>query len=237
MNTNQDTPNSIPHHIAIIPDGNRRWAKDRGLPTIVGHERGYNNAVKLTDKARQLGIHTLTFWAFSTENWDRESEEISYLMKIFESFMDRHLDDALKNETRLTHLGRKDRIPKKLIEKILNAQEQTKAFTRHYLNIAIDYGGRDEIVRTMKRIQNSELRIQNLTEDDISNNIDTAGQPYPNPDVIIRTSKEFRLSGFMLWQSQYSELFFPDVFFPDFSPGHLEKVVKEFSARQRRFGK
>lgn len=233
-----------PKHIAIIPDGNRRWARSRGLSTIQGHKAGYKNSVELVKKAHELDIKTLTFWAFSTENWNRSSHEVSYLMKIFETFVDDHLREALKNKTKLTHLGRKDRIPKTLLRKILDAEKKTKDFSAYYLNIALDYGGRDEILRTTQKILKFKLRsfdktqdkFLNLTEKTFSHHLDTGELPYPDPDMIIRPGGEYRLSGFMLWQSPYSELFFPPENFPDFTPDKLENLVRDFSQRQRRFG-
>ncbi len=234
------TENKKVNHLAIIPDGNRRWAKSKGLSTKQGHIKGYRNSINLVKKARELGITVLTFWAFSTENWTRSATEVSYLMKIYESFIDTHLKEALKNDTRLTHLGRKDRIPKSLLAKILNAEEKTKHFTTRYLNIALDYGGRDEILRAINKLLASN-KIQEtrnkLTEDSFSEFLDTGFLPYPDPDIIIRTSGEYRTSGFLPWQSVYSEFFFPEESFPDFTGDKMESIVKEYEARQRRFGK
>ncbi len=236
----------VPNHIAIIPDGNRRWAKEHNFPTIEGHRRGFDNLIPLAKKSRELGITTMTIWAFSTENWQRATDEVNYLMKLYGMLIDKHLQEAITDQVRIVHVGRKDRIPKSLMSQIEKTEQKTQKFTKHYLNIALDYGGRDEIVRAINKAQNTKHAFvpslgrgetRNITEEDIDQNLDLASQPYPKPDIIIRTGKEYRLSGFMLWQSQYSELFFPDVYFPDFTPKYLETIIEEYAKRQRRFGK
>lgn len=227
----------IPNHIAIIPDGNRRWARERKMPTIEGHRKGFDNVVSLGRKTRQLGITTLTFWAFSTENWQRTKEEVDYLMNLYEKMITRYIKEAIKDEVCIVHMGRKDRLPQSLLSKIQNAEHKTRHYRKHYLNIAIDYGGRDEIIRAVNKTRKTESETENISEADINQNLDLADQPYPNPDIIIRTGKEYRLSGFMLWQSQYSELFFPDVYFPDFTPNQLADIIEEYGQKQRRFGK
>lgn len=226
-----------PNHIAIIPDGNRRWAEDRHLPTIEGHRRGFDNAIKIAKITRDLGVSTLTLWAFSTENWDRTKEEVGYLMKLFEILIDKNLTEAMRDHVRITHIGRKDRIPKGLLKKIEESEQKTAHFDEYYLNIALDYGGRDEIVRAANKVLSIKNEVLSIKENDITDNLDLTHQPYPNPDMIVRTGREMRLSGFMLWQSQYSELFFPEVYFPDFTGVVLEKLIAEYEERQRRFGK
>lgn len=216
----------IPRHVALIPDGNRRWAKEKGLSTYEGHKKGFDQIVSIGKKARKIGIKILTVWAFSTENWKRTPEEISYLMKLFEIMIGKFLRDAMKEEVRIIHLGRKDRLDKKLINKILEVEEKTKKFDKYYLCVALDYGGRDEIERAVK-----------VNKNNFSKFLDTKDLPYPDPDLIIRTGGEQRLSGFMLWQSQYSELKFVKKYLPDYSDLDFEKTIQEFSARQRRFGK
>ncbi len=228
---------TIPSHIAIIPDGNRRWAKAHGFPSLEGHRRGFDVAVKIGRKIRSLGVHTLTMWAFSTENWNRSKEEVSYLMKTYERFIDKNLREAMREEIKIIHLGRKDRISKKLLEKIQNSEEKTKNFKKYILNIALDYGGRDEVVRAVKKISNSKFLISNLSEDNFNHFLDTAGQPYPNPDLIIRTSGEQRTSGLMIWQAAYAEYVFLNKHFPDLKDEDIESAVSEYSQRQRRFGK
>ena len=227
----------LPNHIAIIPDGNRRWAKTRALPTLEGHRRGFEAARKIVRHAREAGIHTLTLWAFSTENWTRTKEEVSYLMKLYAQMTDKFLDEAVKDEVRVVHLGRKDRIPEFLLKRIKDGEEKTKKFTRNILNIALDYGGRDEIIRAIKKIPSSKFKIQNLGEQSFEKYLDTAGQPYPNPDIIIRTSGEMRTSGLMIWQAAYAEFYFLQKHFPDLIEKDIDNALEEFAKRQRRFGK
>lgn len=220
----------IPKHIAIILDGNRRWARKRDLPKFEGHRRGFERTVKIVEASWKLGIHTLTLWAFSTENWKRSKREVSYLMKFYGRMIENYLKKAHKNKVRIVHLGRKDRIPQSLRKKIEKAEKETRDYQEHVLNIALDYGGRDEIVRAINRLRaNSKL-----TEEEFTKFLDTAGMP--DPDLIIRTGGEMRLSGFMLWQSEYSELYFTKTLLPDFGPEELEKAVKEYGQRQRSFG-
>lgn len=221
---------NIPNHVAIIPDGNRRWAKERGLPTFEGHRKGFQTLVNIAKKSRELGIKILTVWAFSTENWKRSSGEIDYLMNLYDIMLEKYFKEALKEKIRVIHLGRKDRINKTLKNKIINIEEKTKNFTQHYLCIGLDYGGRDEIIRATKK-------GSNLSEVNFSQFLDTKDLPYPNPDLIIRTGGEQRLSGFLLWQSQYSELMFIKKYLPDFGPEDFEKCISSFVRRQRRFGK
>ena len=227
---------NIPHHVAIIPDGNRRWARGKGLPTIAGHQAGFEALVRIGQRARDMGIKVLTVWAFSTENWDRSQEEKSYLMKIFETMIDDNLKTALKDEIRIIHLGRKDRISSQLRDKIINAEDKTKGFTKYYLCIALDYGGRNEIVRALNNMR-STIGNSQITEDNLDQYLDTHELPYPNPDLIIRTGGEMRLSGFMPWQSQYSELIFVKKYLPDFTVNDFNNCIKEYNSRQRRYGK
>ncbi len=226
---------SIPKHVAIIPDGNRRWAKARGLPNFEGHRRGFKRALDIFKKARQLGIKVISIWAFSTENWKRSPQEVNYLMKLYENMIDDHLKQALANKIKIIHIGRKDRISQALKLKIINAETRTKKFDKYYSVIALDYGGRDEIIRAINKIKEVKPKIKNLNKENFGYYLDTVG--LPDPDLIIRTGGEKRLSGFLPWQSEYSELIFLDQYFPDFSPSDFETCVKEYISRQRRFGK
>lgn len=225
------------NHIAIIPDGNRRWAKEHNLPSLEGHRKGFDTAVILAKKARALGIHTFTIWAFSTENWKRTQEEVGYLMRLYEYLIDRNLKEALEDNVRLVHLGRKDRLPKSLLKKITDAEEKTKHHDQYTLNIALDYGGHDEILRAIQKMNEKNQNAETLDEETFANYLDTHDQPYPNPDLIIRTSGEQRISGFLPWQAAYSEYLFLDKYFPDMTEKDLEDAVQEFQTRQRRFGK
>jgi len=225
MNTTQPIK-----HIAIIPDGNRRWAKQKGLPTIEGHRRGFNQITDLVREARVLNIKIFTIWAFSTENWKRSQMEIDYLMNLYLKMIDLHFKEAFKNETRIIHIGRKDRINEHLRKKIEEAENKTKIFSKYYLVIALDYGGQDELLRAFQK-------VGNLTFDNINQFLDTKNLPFPEPDLVIRTSGESRTSGFMIWQSAYSELIFSEKFFPDFTKDDLRLAISEYQKRKRRFGK
>ncbi len=229
-------------HVAIIPDGNRRWARKKGLPAFAGHRRGFETLVKISREARKIGIKILTIWGFSTENWQRTKKEVDYLMKLYSRMIDQLLPEAKQDGIKIIHLGRKDRLPLFLQQKIAAAEKETRTNQHYVLNIALDYGGRDEICRAIKSWRAKHLRgvhsatsEVNLTEQSFSRFLDTAGQP--DPDLIIRTSGEKRLSGFMLWQAAYSELYFTDLFMPDFGPQEFRKAIEDYSQRQRRFGK
>lgn len=218
------------NHVALIADGNRRWAREKNLPSFEGHRKGFENIKKLLKKGRDLRIPVMTFWVFSTENWKRQQEEVGYLMRLAEEVIEVQLKEAIEEETRIVHIGRKDRLPEGLKAKIAKAEEETKKFTKYYFVIALDYGGHDEILRAVTKMK--DAKTENLDA-----YLDTSILPYPNPDLIIRTGGEERLSGFMTWQSAYSEYFFSPLKFPDFLPEELEKAVEEFKSRQRRFGK
>lgn len=225
---------NIPKHIAIIPDGNRRWARERNLPTLEGHRRGFDRAYELVKKARDIGVQIVTFWAFSTENWKRTTEEVGYLMQLYELMLDKHLKDAKKNNTRIIHIGRKDRLPKNLLNKIIEAEKNTKDFSKYYLCIGIDYGGEDEILRAVEK-----MIAQGNTHghDSLFSCLDTAFLPQQYVDLMIRTSGELRTSGFLPLQSLYTEFVFSEKMFPDFTTEDLERAIEDYSSRKRRFGK
>ncbi len=227
----------IPTHVAIILDGNRRWARERRLPTFEGHRRGLNRVIEIGKKARQLGIKILTVWVFSTENWDRTKEEVSYIMKLGESAVGKYLKEALKEQVRIIHIGRKDRIPKSLVDKIREAEEKTKKFSKYYFVIALDYGGRDDIIRAVCGIPNSQFPISKINEENLDKFLDTKSLPRSDVDLVIRTGGEIRTSGFMIWQAEYAEYIFVKKYMPDFSPQDFEECIKEYSLRQRRFGR
>lgn len=226
----------LPKHVVIIPDGNRRWARERGLPTFEGHRRGFRAADKIIRAASDWGIHTMTIWAFSTDNWKRDPNEIKYLMRLYEKMIDRNLNEAIERGGRIIHLGRKDRIPEGLLKKLTKAEERTRTNTKNILNVALDYGGKDELLRAIKKILKDKLKPVELTEERFSSYLDTGSQPYPNPDFIVRTSGEFRLSGILPWQSDYAELYFTKLHFPDFTPEIFKEALEEYTRRQRRFG-
>jgi len=222
----------IPRHIAIIPDGNRRWARKKGLPVVEGHRKGAEMLGELAKIAKELNIHTVSFWAFSTENWDRTKKEVHALMALFEQGFKKHFSDLIKNKIHFYHIGRKDRISESLLRLISQTEKETKQFRTHYFVLGLDYGGRDEVLRAAKKISNSKLN-----EEQFNQFLDTKDLPYPYPDLVIRTGGEQRTSGFMIWQTAYSEWIFHPKYFPDFTPQDLRNCIREYSKRQRRFGK
>lgn len=226
----------IPNHIAIIPDGNRRWARSRGLPTLEGHRRGFEAAIKVCRMARSWGINTVTLWGFSTENWDRSEKEVNYLMKLYSKLIDDFLEEAKENGVRIYHLGRKDRLPAFLLKKIFQAEKETEKFTNYIMNIAIDYGGQDDILRAVQKIVEDKIPAKKITKELMEKYVDLHDQPYPYVDLMIRTSGEQRTSGFLLWESPYTEYYWENGHFPDFSPLKLKEAVLDFSRRRRRFG-
>jgi undecaprenyl diphosphate synthase len=223
----------VPKHIVIIPDGNRRWAKENGVAThrvykIVGENMDY-----LIDGAKDLNIDHLTLWGFSTENWKRSNQkEISQLMVLFGAMLDRFQDKFHSDKRRFRHLGRKDRLPSKLIKKFEQLEQETSQYDGKSVNVAIDYGGRDELIRAISNcIKAGHKKVDEAT---FSEFLDTRG--IPDPDLIIRTSGEKRLSGLMPWQSVYSEFYFTDVYFPDFGVDNLKEAIVDYSFRKRNFG-
>ncbi len=221
----------LPKHVAIIMDGNRRWAKKRGLPAFEGHRRGAAAFEKLIEKAGDMGIKCLSAWAFSTENWNRSKDEIDALFSLLNEMLSKYAKRCEKEKVRFVHIGRKDRIPSNLKNAIEKLEEDTKAFEKSTLVLAIDYGGHDELIRTFEKIKKNGLEF---TPENIEKNLDTA--EIPQIDYIIRTGGETRLSGFMSWQSAYAELYFTDTHFPAFTPEKFEEAINEFSRRERRFG-
>jgi undecaprenyl diphosphate synthase len=226
-----------PKHVAVIPDGNRRWARRRKLPTLIGHRKGFDRAVEVVRAARKMGIHTLTLWAFSSENWNRTKREVNYLMRLYMRMIDDNLLEAHEFESQIVHLGRKDRIPKGLADKIAGAEEETKSYKKYILNVALDYGGQDEIIRAIKRwFEVKHKKRKSIKAEEFSEYLDTGGQPHPYPDLVIRTSGEQRTSGLLLWQAAYSEFYFEKKCFPDFTAAVFKRAVREYSRRKRRFG-
>lgn len=224
----------LPRHIVLIPDGNRRWAKEHGLPTEMGHRKGFDNVLAISKAAQKWGINYFTIWAFSTENWKRSAFEVKYLMKLYKQMIKKLLKEFIKEGIKFTHLGRKDRVPKFLLKTLEEAEEKTKDNKNFVVNVALDYGGRDEIVRAVKKIISLGKDPSDISEEEFSKYLDTNGQP--EPDLIIRTSGEKRLSGILPWQSTYSELYFEPHHLPDFTVEDLKKAILDYSSRQRRFG-
>jgi len=233
----------VPTHIGIILDGNRRWSKENELSLEEGYRIGADNVEKLLRICLDLNIKTLTIYAFSTENFQRSEKEKEILFKLFEEKIEKALSskEIFEKKVRVKLLGKKEMLPKNLLQKIEKLEDATKNFNNYYLNIAMAYGGRLEIVDAIKKIakdiKENKLEPEDITEEIIEKNLYTSHLPNPHPDLIIRTSGEERLSGFLLWQSAYSELIFLDVYWPEFRDIDLYRAIRTYQKRQRRFGK
>ncbi|MGB7341597.1 MAG: isoprenyl transferase [Phototrophicaceae bacterium] len=231
-----DVPDKkLPKHVAIIMDGNGRWAKQRGLPRAAGHRQGTENLRNIIRAAVEFNIEILTIYAFSTENWNRPHREVNLLMQILEMVIDRELAELDAEGVQIRHIGELDGIAKRIQDKVKDACETTKHNQRLILNVAFNYGGRDEIVHAVQHIMEKGTDPKDVTEQMISDHMYTSG--LPDPDLIIRTSGEFRLSNFLIWQSAYSEHYYTDVYWPEFNRECLLNAIDDFAARKRRFGK
>lgn len=233
----------VPRHVAIICDGNRRWARQQGLMALMGHRRAMEQVFEpLVDRAQQLGVEFLTFWVFSTENWKREKGEVDGLLNLFREAFDTQVEKLARKNVRIRVIGDIADFAEDVRERIHKAIEVTQKNTGITVIFAMNYGGRDELVRAMSRLVHqvrdavaAGRELPTLTSEYFSQFLDTAGMP--DPEFIIRTSGERRLSGFLPWQSEYAEFAFPDFHFPDFTPERLEMLLTEFAERGRRFGK
>jgi undecaprenyl diphosphate synthase len=230
----EEIPDTIPRHIAIIMDGNGRWARQRGLPRLAGHRAGTENLRRVIEACVEFGVEYLTIYAFSTENWSRPESEVSGLMQIFDDVFDRELAELHRQGAKLQHIGRLDGVKKSLRDKVRWGIELTKDNDRLVLNVAFNYGGRDEIVHAIQRIVEEGIPSEEITAELVSQNLFTAGTP--DPDLVIRTSGEKRGSNFLIWQATYSEWVFPEVYWPDFGREQLLKAIQEYASRERRFG-
>lgn len=227
----------LPNHVAMILDGNRRWARARGLKPWEGHYHGYLAVEELAKSVRQLGIHTFTVWAFSTENWERPKKEIDAIMDLFRKALKEKEKEFHRDKVALVHLGRKDRLPQDIQLSLTRIEVDTKKYmNNHVYNLAVDYGGRDEILRACKKALDEGINSNELDEKKLEKYLDTYGQPYPNPDLFIRTSGEQRTSGLLPWQMSYAEYYFENSHLPDFSPEKFREALLDYSRRRRRFG-
>lgn len=224
-----------PRHVAIIMDGNGRWAKKRGLPRLVGHNAGGENIRPVVKILADCGVKYVTLYMFSTENWNRPRIEVAGLLSLLARRIDQESRAFHQENIRLLHLGRLDRLSRKLREKVQAAIELTKNNTGATVCLAFDYGGRDEIVRAVARMAGAGVRSDNIDESLFARYLDNPG--VPDPDLVIRTGGESRLSNFLLWQTAYSELYFTPVLWPDFGPKDVEEALSEYKRRQRRFGR
>ena len=236
-----DSDKQIPEHIAIIMDGNGRWAQKRFLPRIAGHKEGMNNVKVITKHASRLGVKVLTLYAFSTENWKRPTEEVDFLMKLPVDFFDVFVPELIEENVQVQVMGYQEHLPAHTQKAVANAIEQTKENTGMILNFALNYGSRAEILTAVNDLvelaRNGDLEHE-VTEEEFSAHLMTAslGKSLQDPDLLIRTSGEERISNFLLWQIAYSELFFTKKYWPDFTTRHLEEAIGSFQARNRRFG-
>ena len=230
--------NGIPRHIAIIMDGNGRWAKQRGLPRNAGHAAGAEAFRRIANYCRTLGVEYLTVYAFSTENWKRSAEEVGGIMKLLENYLREALRDMQKNHVRFRFFGDLERLSPELKTLCVDAQAQSEVYTGVQVNFCLNYGGRDEIVKAAQAfaadVAAGKCEARELTEELLSDYLYSAG--VPDPELIIRPSGEMRTSNFLLWQSAYSEYVFMNVLWPDFGPKDLDAAIEEYQRRNRRFG-
>jgi undecaprenyl diphosphate synthase len=224
----------IPAHIGIIMDGNRRWGKERNLPSFEGHLRGYGKMKSVSGWCFERGVKYLSLFAFSTENWSRSQEEVNYLMKLLKKAIDEEAEEARKKDYKILISGRIDELPGDLPEACHDIINKTKAGSRGILNICLNYGGRAEIVDSVKKLIKNKVEIEQIHDGMIRKYLYNGD--LPDPDIIVRTSGEQRMSGFLLWQSAYSEFMFFKKYWPDFEEQDIDLIIEEYSKRKRRFG-
>ena len=229
---------NVPNHIAIILDGNGRWAKKKGMPRSYGHVKGCANLETICDDMKQLGVKYLTVYAFSTENWKRSREEVEGLMKLFRNYLKKCIKIAERNRMRVRVIGDITAFDKDIQERITYLEEFSKQYDELHFQIALNYGSRDEITRGMRRLAQDaaegKIKPEDVDEEMVESYLDTAG--IPDPDLLIRTSGELRLSNFLLWQLAYTEFYFTDVAWPDFNREELIRAIEKYNARDRRYG-
>ena len=224
----------LPRHIAIILDGNGRYAKKHGMLRVQGHKAGAENLRTVCDLMLAKGIPYLTVYAFSTENWKRSEEEVSYLMDLMRFYLTNRIQDAVRKGVRIRVIGERSRLSADLQEMIVSAEKETEKMEKLNLTIAINYGGRDELVRAFRKMAENHIPAEEIREDVVSSYLDTAD--LPDPDLVIRTSGEERISNFLLWQVAYAEFYFPACYWPEFDEKELDKALESFGNRERRFG-
>ncbi len=229
---------NVPRHIAIILDGNGRWAKQKGMPRGYGHVKGCENLEKVCEYARELGVRYLTVYAFSTENWKRSREEVDGLMKLFRDYLKKCIKISKKWQMRVRVIGEVSAFDKDIQDSVRTLEEFSSQYDKLHFQLALNYGSRDEIVRGVRKLltecQEGKLRPDDITEERLGDHLDTAG--LPDPDLLIRTSGELRLSNFLLWQLAYTEFYFADVHWPDFDREELVKAIEQYNKRDRRYG-
>ena len=226
---------NVPVHVGMIMDGNGRWAQSKGLPRLAGHRAGTENLRRVITTSVEFGIQYLTIYAFSTENWGRPQEEVRGLLHILADVIDRELEELNQQGVQLRHIGRLEKLPKRLRKKVLEAIELTKNNTRLVLNVAFNYGGRDEIIYAIRRMIEDQTSPEDVTIEKVNQYLFTAG--IPDPDLIIRTSGEMRTSNFLIWQAAYSEWYITPCYWPDFDKEEYRKALLAYQNRDRRFGR
>ena len=235
--TEKQLPEVLPQHVGFIMDGNGRWAKKRGLPRPFGHREGAKTFRQIVRHCKDIGIKHISFYAFSTENWQRPQEEVDAIMKLFSDYLD-DVQELLTEKTRMVFLGDKAMFPDYLREKMEKTEAETAVYDEMVLFLAVNYGGRDELAHSARliaeKVQKGELSPEDITEQTVADGLYTAG--YPDVDLVIRPSGELRLSNFLIWQCAYAEYYFTDILWPDFSPDDLDDALIEFGRRNRRFG-
>lgn len=235
----EKTEQEAPKHVAIIMDGNRRWAKKRAMPTALGHKKGAEAVEGVVRAAGELGVKYLTLYAFSTENWNRSEEEVSTLMGLLREYLKKDLEEIQKQNVRIKFIGERNMLDQEIISSMSRIENNTKDNTALTLCIAISYGSRQEIISAVKKLvnlgKNGDILVSDIDEKTISDMLYT--HDIPDPDLIIRTSGEKRVSNYLLWQIAYAEFYFSDVLWPDFNKKHLAEIIKDYNTRERRYGK
>lgn len=232
------TENSC-HHVAIIMDGNGRWAKKRGMPRTYGHKKGAENVVKITRSMKESGVKFLTLYAFSTENWQRSKDEVDALMQLLNEYLDKELKEIMENNVRIRFIGERYMLSPSIQEKMLHLEKESAENTDLTLCIALSYGSRQEILaatqKIAQKVASGKMDVSQITQEAFSNELYT--RDIPDPDILIRTSGEQRISNYLLWQLAYTELFFTDTLWPDFDKNELCDIIQNFNKRERRYGK
>lgn len=226
-------------HIAFIMDGNRRWAKKRGLPVLMGHKKGAEVLIDTAKAVKKLGVKYMTVYAFSTENWQREKSEVDGLMNLLRNYLDNSFKELEENNVKIIFIGEKELLDADIIAKMANIENKTAQNDGLVLCVALSYGGRQEIVSAAKKVaalvQNGDLSLSDIDVKTFSSLLYTAGMP--DPDLLVRTSGEYRISNYLLWQMAYTEMYFSQILWPDFSENELKKIIEEYEKRERRYGK
>lgn len=226
-------------HIAFIMDGNRRWAKKRGLPVVMGHRKGAEVLIDTAKAVKKLGVKYMTVYAFSTENWQREKSEVDGLMNLLRNYLDNSFKELEENNVKIIFIGEKELLDADIIAKMANIENKTAQNDGLVLCVALSYGGRQEIVSAAKKVaalvQNGDLSLSDIDVKTFSSLLYTAGMP--DPDLLVRTSGEYRISNYLLWQMAYTEMYFSQILWPDFSENELKKIIEEYEKRERRYGK